>query len=295
MVGKRITKTQWQAHAKEWALSGLSVAKYCALHRLTVSTARAHLKSEIREKILSETEAPQNVDTQGSQPGLSSAKSPKSRKQPKAKSRTKGGAPKGNKNAYIHGLMTQTFGGLVAYAEQADDEFKINLMRCAQLQALEHHVKYKADLVKLNKEIEDKGPDYKLTELDIDSIDRLEKYAKSCFDQAIYYATKEIQIVNQFTNIEATKAAEVKIRAQVEQIKVDTRLKEKGIVLAEAKTKQAKAQTELTRMDLDARRKESLGDDEDLGMTLDEVLELGDDEILDRFKQGGGELGFDDD
>lgn len=94
-------------------------------------------------------------------------------------------------------------------------------------------------------------------------------------------------------NRRLTNRAISKVIAQTTQVEVDTNLKRKGIALAEANTDKAKAQAALARHDLDQKQREGLGDDDDLGMLLDEVQDLDDDEIIQRFKDKGGVLNDD--
>lgn len=69
-----------------------------------------------------------------------------------------------------------------------------------------------------------------------------------------------------------------------ERVRIDTELKTKGVRLAEAKTEHAKTATALNKYELTAKEKEGLGEKDDLGIELDEISDMDDDEINRRFK-----------
>ncbi|MCE7567547.1 hypothetical protein LZS85_15595 [Aliivibrio fischeri] len=304
-----MARKDWGKLQRAWAVSGLSVRAFCEKNDLPFGTAKRYFTTKVRNDyvgITNDDEFAQSDPSkrEKSDPNGSGSKflkntvttgslSDLSPNDGEEKPKRKRGGQRGNKNAFVHGLFTRAFGDLVQYSEQADDDFKIKLFRLAQLRALESHTKFITELKKLQQDISERE-NTTPTELDLDRIASLENRIDSSFDKATYFASKEIQLVSNLTNIEATIAAKNKINVQIKQIKVDTTLKEKGIALAGAKTEQARAQTELAKLDLDSKRKENLGDDDDLGMSLDEIMDLDDDEIVARFKENGGEIQADD-
>ncbi|MCY9873211.1 hypothetical protein [Vibrio barjaei] len=70
-----------------------------------------------------------------------------------------------------------------------------------------------------------------------------------------------------------------------ERVRIDTELKIMGVRLAEAKTEQAKTATALNNYELTVKEKEGLGEKDDLGMELDMIADMEDDEINRRFAE----------
>lgn len=292
-------------YLSEYEETGVDVKTFCVRNGLVYSTARKYLNNKLlqrKENKPSEQNA-NNEEVQGEKlqpkgitPPKTKIKRKKTANQSSAKNghggrRAGAGAPKGNSNAFVHGLMTKAFGNLVKYSHQVDDEFKLEVHKLAALQALECYTQYKDELADFLKELEERGD--KPTELEQEFIDRLEKRIESSFGMVCHHTGKLEYLEGQMANRRLTNRAISKVIAQTTQVEVDTNLKRKGIALAEANTDKAKAQAALARHDLDQKKREGLGDDDDLGMLLDEVQDLDDDEIIQRFKDKGGVLNDD--
>ncbi|WJT09272.1 hypothetical protein [Vibrio harveyi] len=292
----------WGELQLEWAESGQSVKEFCARKGIPLPSGRRYLKQSVKDALLSahaitECESDQQKskkcaeqtaksDHKETNPPVSleqAAEIPNQSKKGRGGKREGAGAPKGNKNAEIHGLMTACFGDILKYADQANDQFKIKVFKAAQLKALERYSKYQEELANYKAELAEDGVKVSIEELEIMEV--YESKMKSCFDQAVYYMSKEIQIIGQIANTEATNVARAKMLAQIDHIGVDTQLKSKGLALADAKTDQATTQAALNRYELSAKEKEGLGEKDDLGMELDEISEHSDDEINQRFKE----------
>ncbi|MGF1835105.1 hypothetical protein [Photobacterium sanguinicancri] len=297
----KIIKKQY---INEHAETGVDVKTFCVRNGLNYSTARKHLNNKLlgKEQNTEHEQEPKNTE-QNKNTASRSAKNNnanvrKSKRQPtksadspkqsnRGGKRNGSGAPKGNKNAFVHGLMSRAFGDLVKYSHQVDDEFKLEVHKLASIQALDHFVRYKDELEQFLEALpEDKAP----TELEQETIDRLERRIESSFNKVTYHTGKLEALETSMANRRYTNRSTSKVIAQTTHVEVDTNLKRKGIGLAEANTKKATAQTELTMHELDMKQREGLGDDDDLGMLLDEIQDTTDDEILERFKARGGEL-----
>ncbi|MFV8383411.1 hypothetical protein ACNO5E_04815 [Vibrio parahaemolyticus] len=298
-----MAKINWELIKKQYlsehAETGVTVRAFCVRNGLVYSTARKYLNN----KLLEDKENKPNEHSQNDQESTAKSKDTKEltppkrqRKQPKsAKQSNRGGkragagAPRENKNAFVHGLMTKAFGNLVKYSHQVDDEFKLEVHKLAALQALEAHTKHKQDLADLLEELAE-DENHKITELEQEEIERIERRIESSFQKVCYHTGQLERLEGNMANRRYTNNSTRKVIAQTTQVEVDTNLKRKSINLAEANTDKSKAQAALARHELDQRQREGLGDDDDLGMLLDEVQELDDDEILKRFKEQGGEL-----
>lgn len=320
-----MAKIDWKRIKKQYvsevAETGVDLKTFCVRNGLIYSTARKYLTIKLLEengitktgKGIRTTEQnrteEQNEDSAEISKGNTSRPNSRKPKQQKARKQsidekpkgTRGGkrdgagAPKGNRNAFVHGLMTKAFGDLVKYSHQVDDEFKLEVHKLASLQALQSYTKYKEDLEKLTQEIEQQIKNGKPpTEVQVEELSSLERRMTSSLSQVTYHAGKLEYMENQMANRAYTHQATAKTRAQTTHVVVDTELKQKSIGLADAKTEQSKAQTALAKHELTAREKETMGDDDDLGMTLDEVMDQQEDEILERFRENGGELHLDD-
>ncbi len=304
-----MAKINWERIKKQYlsehAETGVDVKTFCVRNGLVYSTARKYLNNKLLEtEQNTETEHEQNTEPKGAQKpnpkGKSNQtpadKSEKTTKQSKRGGKRAGaGAPAGNRNAFVHGLMTRAFGSLVKYSHQVDDEFKLEVHKLAALQALECHAQYKQELADYMQELaEREDPTLPLTEKQQEDLYRLENRINSSLNQVCHHTGKLEYIEGQIANRGYTNRATSKVVAQTTQVEVDTNLKRKGIGLAEANTDKALAQAALARHDLDQREREGLGDDDDLGMDLDAIQDLDDDEILQRFKENGGELIEDD-
>jgi len=291
-------KRDWGKIQLDWAKSGLTCAAYCNKHGIPLPSGRRYLKQAVKDqlisgKVITEQEADQSnrqkkrkpdhpTDHPSSTTLDEAGKASEQSRRKHGGKREGAGAPKGNQNAKIHGLLTACFGEIMTYADQAGNDFKIKVFKAAQLKALEGYAKYQEQLKKFVEELpEDKAPSQ--TEAEI--IESLEKRVKSCFDQATYYMSKEIQLVQSITNTKATNVAKKKMEAQITQIGVDTQLKRKGLKLTDAKTEQAQTAAALNKYELTAKEKEGLGEKDDLGMELDEIAAFDDDEINQRFKE----------
>ncbi len=319
-----MTKTNWkkvkEQYVSEFLETGVDVKTFCVRNGLVYSTARKYLNNKLlddavkgeqqsEQKSLNtdktkpkEQNTEQNKDERPKSPGKNnkqdqqgkhqSSGSAKSTKQSNRGGKRPGaGAPIGNQNAFVHGLMTKAFGDLVKYSHQVDDDFKIEILKLAAIKALKHHTEYKDELDEFMKTCPvDSAP----TELQMEQLGNLEQRVESSFNQAIKYAEKLERLELMISNRKYTNRSTSKVIAQTTQIEVDTNLKRKGIELASANTEKAKAQTELAKHDLDLKQREGLGDQDDLGMLLDEISSFDDDEILQRFKDAGGELANDD-
>lgn len=305
------TERDWGKLQLEWAESGLSASAFCKEKGIPLPSGRRYFKKAVKDKLieskaitLSESDQKkrsnnpkasnksdhENYHDTSEQPS-SLEESAKRRKQPKGKNdhkKNRGGAPKGNQNAAIHGLMTRCFGEILDYADQADDQFKIRVFKAAQLKALDKYAQYQEQLANFESEIQERGETPSIEELEV--IDKYTEWMKSCFSQAVYYMSKEIQIKAQLTNTEATKVAKSKMEAQIKHIGVDTKLKTKGLALAAAKTDQAETQAALNKYELSAKEKEGLGEKDDLGIELDAIADMDDDEINQRFKEREAQL-----
>ena len=326
-----MAKTNWKSIKKQYVTevkeTSVDLKSFCVRNGLNYSTARKYLNNKLLEENGIETEQNNGTDeqntrkeqntakgvqfgknskSQDSSPNLSTSETKKPRNQSKPKKATgKGtgrggrragaGAPQGNKNAYVHGLMTKAFGDLVKYSHQVDDEFKLEVHKLASLQALEAFGRYRDELNVLNDTLEQQAKEGKApTELQIDELAALDKRMSGSLSQVTYHTGKLEYIEGQMANREYTKASITKTRVHTNHITVDTKLKEKGIGLADAKTKQSVAQTALAEHELTAKEREGLGDKDDLGLLLDEAMEMQEDEILERFKERGGQLHADD-
>nr|WP_321458700.1 hypothetical protein [uncultured Vibrio sp.] len=298
-----MAKIDWELIKKqylsEYAETGVTVRAFCVRNGLVYSTARKYLNNKLlEEKESKPTEhgenSPKNSaepkDTKGITPPKRQRKQPKTSKQSNRGGKRAGaGAPKENKNAFVHGLMTKAFGNLVKYSHQVDDEFKLEVHRLASLQALEAHTLHKQELADLLAELAE-NENQRLTELEQEEIERIERRIESSFQKVCYHTNQLERLEGNMANRRYTNHSTRKVVAQTTHVEVDTNLKRKSINLAEANTDKSKAQAALARHELDQRQREGLGDDDDLGMLLDEVQELDDDEILMRFKEQGGEL-----
>ncbi|WP_274882428.1 hypothetical protein [Vibrio harveyi] len=290
----------WGKLQLEWAESGKSVAEFCKEKGIPLPTGRRYLKKAIKDKLLdakvitlaeSDQKKRQKVRNSGdksdqviTKTNQTLAEAGEQAKQSKGKrggKRDGAGAPKGNQNAAIHGLMTRCFGEILDYADQANDQFKIKVFKAAQLKALDKYAQYQEKLAEFEAEIQERGETPSIEEMDV--IEKYQEWMKSCFSQAVYYMSKEIQITSQLTNTSATKMAEKKMAAQIKHIGVDTALKTKGLKLTDAKTEQAQTAAELNKYELNAKQKEGLGEKDDLGLELDEIQAIDDDEINQRF------------
>ncbi|MFZ3513793.1 hypothetical protein LC147_11950 [Vibrio harveyi] len=304
-----MAKINWELIKKQYLSehleTGVDVKTFCVRNGLNYSTARKYLNNKLLESEKNtETEQKENTTTERAQkPKLKHKPSktdaddePKTKKQSNRGGKRPGaGAPAGNKNAFVHGLMTRAFGSLVKYSHQVDDDFKLEVHKLAALQALECHARYKQELEEYMQELaEREDPKKPLTEQQQDDLFSLEKRISSSLNQVCYHTSKLEAIESSMANRNYTNRSTSKVIAQTAQVEVDTKLKRKGIGLAEANTEKARAQTELAKHELDIKTREGLGDDDDLGMDLAEIQDLDDDEILARFKAKGGEL-IDDD
>ena len=323
-----MAKTNWKNIKKQYVTevkdTGVDLKSFCVRNGLNYSTARKYLNNKLLEENGIEIEQNNGTSAQNrlteqnkagsvqfdeksnrqdSSPNLSTSETKKPRNQSRSKKgkgshggRRKGaGAPEGNKNAFVHGLMTRAFGDLVKYSHQVDDEFKLEVHKLASLQALEAFGRYKDEMTALNEAIEQQIKDGKPpTEGQIDELAGIEKRMSGSLSQVTYHTGKLEYIEGQMANREFTKASTTKTRVHTNHITVDTKLKEKGIGLADAKTKQSVAQTALAEHELTAKEREGLGDKDDLGLELDEAMEMQEDEILERFKERGGQLHVDD-
>lgn len=304
-----MAKINWERIKKqylsEYAETGVDVKTFCVRNGLVYSTARKYLNNKLLESEQNtKTEQKENTATKSAQKPNGKGKrnkpdaddEPKSGKQSNRGGKRPGaGAPAGNRNAFVHGLMTRAFGSLVKYSHQVDDDFKLEVHKLAALQALECHARYKQELEEYLQELADReDPKKPLTEQQQDDLFSLEKRISSSLNQVCYHTSKLETIESSMANRNYTNRSTSKVIAQTAQVEVDTKLKSKGIGLAEANTDKALAQAALARHELDLKEREGLGDDDDLGMELDEIQDLDDDEILARFKAGGGELIEDD-
>ncbi|MGO2317451.1 MAG: hypothetical protein ACTH6O_00600 [Vibrio toranzoniae] len=290
-------KRDWGKIQLDWAKSGLSCAAYCKKHDIPLPSGRRYLKQAVKDqlisgKVITEEQSDQPNRRKKRKPDHSTdhdtttslATAGEAAKQPKGKGdhqKNKGGAPKGNQNAKIHGLLTACFGEILDYADQAGDAFKIKVFKAAQLKALDGYAKYQTQL----QEYLEALPGGKPSADDLETIQTYEGRIKSCFEQATYYMSKEIQLVQSMTNTKATNVAKKKMEAQITHISVDTQLKRKGLKLTDAKTEQAFTAAALNKYELTAKEKEGLGEKDDLGMELDDIAAMDDDEINQRFKE----------
>jgi hypothetical protein len=290
-------KRDWGKIQLDWAKSGLSCAAYCKKHDIPLPSGRRYLKQAVKDQLVSgkvitdkESDQPnrqKNRKTDHSTDHTNTTSLADAGEAAKRiggegdqGKRKRGGQPK-NQNAKIHGLLTACFGEIMNYAEQADDKFKIKVFKAAQVKALESYAKYQTQL----QEFLDELPDGKPTADDLETIQILEGRIKSCFEQATYYMSKEISLVQSMSNTKATNVAQKKMEAQITQIGVDTQLKRKGLALTEAKTEQAQTAAALNKYELTAKEKEGLGEKDDLGLELDEIASIDDDEINQRFRE----------
>lgn len=290
-------KRDWGKIQLDWAKSGLSCAAYCKKHEIPLPSGRRYLNQAVKDQLVSgkvitdkESDQPNRQKkrkgdrTTDHDKSTSLATAGETAKRIASEGdqgkRKRGGQPK-NQNAKIHGLLTACFGEILDYADQAGDAFKIKVFKAAQLKALEGYAKYQTQL----QEYLESLPDGKPSADDLETIQIYEGRIKSCFEQATYYMSKEIQIVQSMTNTKATKVAQKKMEAQITQIGVDTQLKRKGLKLTDAKTEQAFTAAALNKYELTAKEKEGLGEKDDLGMELDEIAAFDDDEINQRFKE----------
>ncbi|KFA99468.1 hypothetical protein [Vibrio sp. ER1A] len=304
----------WGKLQLEWVASGLAAAEFCKKNNIPTPSGRRYFNNKVKEKLISSgaVALPDQVISKGDQlesdqsseksntrkqsrESTSAGKSTETGKQP-TRRKNKGGAPKGNKNAFVHGLFSAVFEGLEKHVNEVDESMKLEFLKAAQLKALQAHVDYKKELEQLLKDIGERE-DGLITELEQENISNLERRMNSCFDQAIRYAGKELQYADQIQGTKLKKATielvninKKKVEAQTTHIKVDTDLKRKAIPLAQAKKEQAEAQTALVRHELDLKQKEGLGDTDDLGMELEDIMDMKDDEILERFTEAGGVL-----
>ncbi|HIF6165129.1 hypothetical protein [Vibrio parahaemolyticus] len=298
-----MAKINWELIKKqylsEYAETGVTVRAFCVRNGLVYSTARKYLNNKLLEskeskptehKENEQESAAETIVAKGITPPKRRVVKPKSSKQSNRGGKRAGaGAPKQNKNAFVHGLMTKAFGNLVKYSHQVDDEFKLEVHKLAALQALEAHTLHKQELAAFLEELENQEST-NLTELEQEQIERIERRIESSFQKVCYHTSKLEQLEGYMANRRYTNNSTRKVVAQTTQVEVDTNLKRKSIGLAEANTDKSKAQAALARHELDLRQREGLGDDDDLGMLLDEVQDLDDDEILQRFKEQGGQL-----
>ncbi|HDM8198721.1 TPA: hypothetical protein P0E36_004905 [Vibrio harveyi] len=323
-----MAKTDWKSvkkqYVKEVGETGVDLKAFCVRNGLNYSTARKYLNNklledngiEIEQKRTEQAKSgkseqnkadsvqfdeksnrndphPDPSNSKREKPGNQS--SGKKKKGQHGGKRAGAGAPEGNKNAYVHGLMTRAFGDLVKYSHMVDDEFKLEVHKLASLQALEAFGKYKEELETLKETIDKQIKQGKPpTEGQIDELNILDNRMNSCLSKVTYHTGRLESIQGQMANREYTKVATHKTRVQTTQISTDTKLKEKSIGLADAKTEQSKAQTALAKHELSAKEREGLGDMDDLGMMLDELMDTPEDEILERFKENGGQLHADD-
>ena len=305
-----MAKFDWERikkqYVSEYAETSVSVKDFCVRNGLTYSTARKYLNNRLLEEsgVLEqnkEQEHEQNIDDCSGGSDIPSTKSQHPTRSKGRKSavqsrsgwggkRGGAGAPKGNQNNFVHGLMTKAFGELVKYSHQVDDGFKVEVFKLAALQALSHYTNYKEELEEFIAKLPaDKPP----TEEQLETINRLENRINSSFFQMTQYTERLERLEGSMKNRNYMERSIEKTIAHTAHIKVDTKLKSKGIGLAEANTDKARAQTELAKHELNIKQREGLGNDDDLSMLLDEIQDMDDDEILNRFKENGGEFADD--
>ncbi len=290
-------KRDWGKIQLDWAKSGLSCAAYCKKHDIPLPSGRRYLKQAVKDQLVAgkvitdaESDQPKRMRkrktdhaTDHSQPqtlaeaGETAKRIASEGDQGKKR---RGGQPK-NQNAKIHGLLTACFGEVLSYADKADNDFKITVLKAAQLKALKAYAKYQEQL----QEFLDGLPEGTPSSDDSEIIKNLEGRMQSCFDKATYYIGKEIQLVQSISNTKATNVAKKKMEAQITHIGVDTQLKRKGLKLTDAKTDQAQTAAALNKYELTAKEKEGLGEKDDLGMELDAISDMDDDEINQRFRE----------
>ncbi|PMH74239.1 hypothetical protein [Vibrio cyclitrophicus] len=182
------------------------------------------------------------------------------------KTRTAGAQP-GNQNARKHGRYSEFVSAnwLIA-ADETEVEADLMMIRAHLIEA----VAYRTEL---SRTLADHVASY-------ETCKSKETY-REVYDQLkcdIYNADSAI--------VKWKKLQDEHLRGvdERERVRIDTELKTKGVRLTEAKTEHAKTITALNKYELTAKEKEGLGEKNDLGMELDEISDMDDDEINRRFK-----------
>ncbi len=188
-------------------------------------------------------------------------------KRKQATNKRRVGAQPGNQNARKHGRYSDFIPAnwLIA-ADETEVEADLMMIRAHLIEA----VAYRAELSRVLAEHIASYEDFK----DKDSYkDIYEQYKRDMFntDDAIM-KWKRLQD-DHLRGMEERK-----------RVRIDTKLKATSVRLTEAKTEHAKIATALNKYELTTKEKTGLGEKDDLGMILDEIADMDDDEINQRFK-----------
>lgn len=270
-----MAKVDWPKAIAKWekdhAATGIKPKAWCEQNGLNHNSARRHIKIPDAQKCAQKC-APKVRKSAQKGSARKAAQDPNdqhvsdsyddeiAQKPPKRRSLQR----HGNQNAKIHGLFSKHFGDAWDIAGNFTPDVRTQVVNAQSIEALEARGRYKSDLDKLQSEIEERQ-----REATEDEFDRLEKLADR-IDSCNRTITR---LMKMGSSLDLDEINMDYIRTSDEHKRVDMRLKEKNISLAEANTKKSKAQTDLGIAQLKALDKDEGGKKDDIDEMLDEILD----------------------
>lgn len=274
-----MAKVDWPKAIAKWErdheATGIKLKAWCEENAVVYNTMRRNIntyrdqKGDQKKEMITKNDHSQSdqkqkrSQTKQAVKGKTTAK--RDQKTTKRTSDRKQGGQIGNQNAKVHGFFGKHFKEAWDIAGHFTQDVRTNVVNAQAVETIEVRSKYQEDLEAIQEAVGDKQP----TEDEFDRMNKLGELIGSC-NRTITRLMK----MGSSLDLDAINMSYTRTRD--EHKRVDMRLKEKNIILAEANAKKSRAQTDLGIAQLKALDKDEGGKKDDLDEILDEIMDTRD-------------------